>query len=163
MIGNLIHKLPTKMQTGYLVLEQIALKCLPEVERGIISSVFSTTAIGWKSAGNKDETVETNTPCAVRQCEGACDTCRTDAQLAISESSRKLSCVIVTKSYLFDQMHSHVAYHQSYAPAILFFSPEYRVTYLFQELKMCVLGVAVQAEETKSTPENSRLWMYSRC
>ena len=68
MIGNFIHKLPTKMQTGYLVLEQIALKCLPEVERGIISSVFNTTAIGWKAAGNKDETVETNTPCAVRQC-----------------------------------------------------------------------------------------------
>lgn len=67
MIGNLIHKLPTKMQTGYLVLEQIALKCLQEVERGIISSVFNTTAIGWKAAGNKDETVETNIPCAVKQ------------------------------------------------------------------------------------------------
>lgn len=121
MIGNLIHKLPTKMQTGYLVLEQIALKCLPEVERGIISSVFSTTAIGWESAGNKDETVETNTPCAKTVCEGTYNMCRTDAQLAISELSRKFSCVIVTKSYLFDQMHSHVAYHQSYAPAILSF------------------------------------------
>lgn len=67
MMGNLIHKLPTKMQTGYLVLEQIALKCLPEVERGVISSVFSTTAIDWKAAGNKDEMVETNAPRAVRQ------------------------------------------------------------------------------------------------
>ena len=28
---------------------------------------------------------------------------------------------------------------------------------------MCVLGMALQTEETKSTPENSRLWMYSRC
>lgn len=55
MIENLIHKLPTKMQTGSLVLEQIALKCLPEVERGIISSGFNTTAIEWKAAENKDE------------------------------------------------------------------------------------------------------------
>lgn len=43
------------MQTGSLVLEQIALKCLPEVERGIISSAFNATAIEWKAAGNKDE------------------------------------------------------------------------------------------------------------
>lgn len=62
MIGNLFRKLPTKMHTGYLVLELIALKCLPEVERGVISSVFHTTAVDWKAAGNKDETVETNAP-----------------------------------------------------------------------------------------------------
>lgn len=43
------------MQTGYLVLEQIALKCLPEVERGIISSVFNTIAIEKKAGWNKDE------------------------------------------------------------------------------------------------------------
>lgn len=67
MIGNLIHKLPTKMRTGYLVLQQIALKCLPEVERGVISSVFNTTSVDWKAAGYKDETVETNAPCAVKQ------------------------------------------------------------------------------------------------
>lgn len=67
MIGNLIFKLPTKMQTGYLVLEQIALKCLPEVERGVTSLVFTTTAFDWKAAGNKDETVETNAPCAIKQ------------------------------------------------------------------------------------------------
>lgn len=42
------------MQTVSLVLEQIALKYLPEIERGIISSVFNTTAVEWK-AGNKDE------------------------------------------------------------------------------------------------------------
>lgn len=68
MIGNLIHKLPTKMQTGYLVLEQIALKCLPEVERGIISSVFNTTPIELKAAGNEDEELEMNAPCAVTVC-----------------------------------------------------------------------------------------------
>ena len=89
--------------------------------------------------------------------------CHTDAQFAISELSRKFSCFIVTKSYLFDQTHSHVACHQSYAPFILFFFSEYWITYLFQGLKMCVLGMALQTEETKSTPENSRLWMYSRC
>ena len=37
-----------------MVLEQIALKCLPEVEGSITSSVFNTTAVGWKAAGSKD-------------------------------------------------------------------------------------------------------------
>lgn len=41
------------MQTGYLVLEQIALKCLPEVERGIISSVFNTLPYTGKQQGTK--------------------------------------------------------------------------------------------------------------
>lgn len=67
MIGNLIHRLLRKMHTGYLVLEQIALRCLPEDERGNISSVFNSTALEWKAAGNKDETVEMNVSCAVRQ------------------------------------------------------------------------------------------------
>lgn len=55
MIENLIHRLPTEMQTGYLVLEQIAVKCPPEAEGGIISSVFNTTAIEGEAAGNKDK------------------------------------------------------------------------------------------------------------
>lgn len=49
VIGNLIHKLLTKMQTGYSILEQIALKCLPAVERGIISSVFHANPLNVSS------------------------------------------------------------------------------------------------------------------
>jgi hypothetical protein len=53
MTGNLIYKLPRKMQGRHLVLEQIALKCLPEVERGISSLVFNTIPIELKAAGRK--------------------------------------------------------------------------------------------------------------
>lgn len=68
MIGNLIVKLPTKMQTGYLVLGQIAVKCLPEVDRGIVSSVFATTPTELEAAGSEDKAVGSNVGSAGRQC-----------------------------------------------------------------------------------------------
>ena len=146
---------------------------------GTWANCFKMSARGWKryylisiqhhchrmesSREQRWDSRDKYTLCCKTVCEGTYNMCHTDAQFAISELSRKFSCVIVTKSYLFDQMHSHVACHQYYAPFILFFFSEYWITYLFQGLKMCVLGMALQTEETKSTPENSRFWMYSRC
>lgn len=75
------------MQTGYLVWAN-CFKMSARGWKGIVSSVFHTTAIGGKSAGNKDETVETNTPCAVRQWVRVHIICvAPDAQFAISELS----------------------------------------------------------------------------
>lgn len=165
MIGNLIHKLPTKMQTGYLVLEQIALKCLPEVERGIVSSVFHTTAIGGKSAGNKDETVETNTPCAVRQWVRRVHIICVAPMLNLLFLNYPENSVVLLWQKLPIWSNAQPC---SLSPVLcsiysFYFFSEYWITYLFQKLKMCVLGIALQTEETKSTPENSRLWMNSRC
>lgn len=104
---------------------------------GTWANCFKMSARGWKryylisiqhhchrmesSREQRWDSRDKYTLCCKTVCEGTYNMCHTDAQFAISELSRKFSCVIVTKSYLFDQMHSHVACHQSYAPFILFF------------------------------------------
>ena len=146
---------------------------------GTWANCFKMSARGWKryylisiqhhrhrmesSREQRWDSGDKYTLCCKTAYEGIYNMRPTDAWFAISELPRKFFCVIVAKSYLFDQRHSHVAYH-SLIMLQLFFYFVNTGSHIFFRNWRCV-PLEWPFKQRKQNPLQRILgsWLYSRC